>query len=547
MPLSRREFLIDSLASGFVLAGGKDQRTQSGYPFQHGVASGDPLSDAIIIWTRLTPSGQPGGLAYRWVIATDRGLNNIVAEGSGYTSAERDYTAKHDVRGLAPGHAYFYAFYCMGHWSDTGRFRTLPDGHVDRIRLAFTSCSNYAAGYFNVYRELAGRSDLDVILHLGDYIYEYANIEESLSSGRINEPLQETVSLADYRARHACYKADKDSQAVHRSHAFIAIWDDHEVANNAWQGGAKNHSDQQGDWSVRLNAAVQAYYEWMPVREISHTGRLALYRGYRFGDLLDLSVLDTRLAGRDEPASLPQQTQMEERTLLGMEQEQWLEGRLMEAQQQGITWKLLGQQVMMAQLGLADQPLNYDQWDGYPAARRRIFDCLRKHQISNFGVLTGDIHSSWAMTLHEDPFASTDHPLGFELVTPAVTSPGITNQTAAMVAASSLSQVMPHLEFVDFYYRGFVLLDITHETLQAEWWAVNRVDSPRYTVSCLKALKVARDTCDFIESVPVSLEGEGTPMAEFSDDLAYLRNWTPSGGTPDGMSFKERITAWYSP
>ncbi|KZY95889.1 hypothetical protein A3746_11950 [Oleibacter sp. HI0075] len=526
MPLSRREFLIDSLASGFLFPGGKDQRKQAGFPFRHGIASGDPLTDAIILWTRISPDGDRDLVPYRWVVATDRSLQGIVASGEGLASAERDFTVKHDVRGLLPGKTYFYAFYARGHWSDTGRFRTLPEGNVDHLRLAFTSCSNYAAGYFNVYRELSHRHDLDVVLHLGDYIYEYANIEESLASGRVNEPLGETVSLEDYRARHACYKADKDLQAVHRQHAFIAIWDDHEVANNAWQGGAANHSLIQGEWGQRLSAAVQAYYEWMPVREISHTGRLALYRGYRFGNLLDLSVLDTRLAGRDAPAETPDAINAEERTLLGAEQEAWLETRLASAQQEGVTWKLLGQQVMMAQFGLAEQPFNYDQWDGYPAARRRLFDCIRRHNVENFGVLTGDIHSGWAMTLNDDPFTSIDTPIGFELVTPAVTSPGISNKTTAALAGSSLMQVMPHLEFIDFYYRGFVLLDITHDHLQAEWWVVNRVDSPRYDSACLKALKLKRGEYRYIESQPVKPATSSIELADFSEDLSYLRNWS---------------------
>ena len=559
MPLSRREFLIDGLATGAFspVLGSAGHRglggKHSGYPFQHGVASGDPLTDAIILWTRVTPArtssasgyssvpGYPSVMGYQWLVATDRSLKDVVASGEGLTDASRDFTVKIDVRGLSPGREYFYAFYSRGHWSDTGRFKTLPEDDVEHLRIAFTSCSNYAAGYFNVYRELALQSDLDVILHLGDYIYEYASIDESLQTGRLHEPLKETVTLADYRARHACYKADKDSQAVHRQHAFIAIWDDHEVANNAWQGGAANHQDYQGDWSERLNAAVQAYYEWMPVREITHTGRLALYRGYRFGNLLDLSVLDTRLAGRDAPETSPDAIADSQRTLLGFEQEAWLESRLINAQQEDVTWKLLGQQVMMGQFGFQDQPFNYDQWDGYPAARQRLFDVIRDNDITGWGVLTGDIHSSWAMTLHDDPFESLQQPLGFELVTPAVTSKGIGSRAAGEFAGASLMQVLPHLNFVDFYYRGYVLLDITHERLQAQWWVVDRVDSPRYETACLRTLEVTPDSPEFSEAEPVIADSSGAdaPVASlraFSDELAYLREWSAGGEViPEGM------------
>ncbi|WP_370314320.1 alkaline phosphatase [Thalassolituus sp.] len=537
MPLSRREFLIDSLASGVFLRGRASPRHEQTYPFHHGVASGDPLQDRVIIWSRITPAATDEYVSYRWVMSRDAGLTDIVAEGYGLAGPESDYTVKQDVTGLQAGKRYFYAFEALGQWSDTGRTRTLPEGDVSQLRLAYTSCSNYAQGYFNVYREIAHRDDLDLVLHLGDYIYEYASLEASLTTGRVHCPAGETVTLDDYRARHACYKADNDLQAVHRQHPFVVIWDDHEVANNAWRGGAANHSDlTQDDWSSRLAAAVQAYYQWMPVREPEGLDRYSLYRGYRFGNLLDLSVLDTRLAGRDAPAETLEERNREDRTLLGYEQESWLESRLLSAQQEGVRWKLLGQQVMMGQLGTNDQPFNYDQWDGYPAARQRLFEVVRRHGIDNWAVLTGDIHSSWAMTLHDDPFADLEQPLGVEFVTAAVTSPGIPVKATAQLAGSSLQALLPHLNFVDFYYRGFVILDITHEHLQAEWWVVNRVDSPRYQCDCLKALKVPSGSVKLLPSTPVVPEVNEGVHTQFSEDLAYLRHWAPaSRGVSDTM------------
>lgn len=527
MPLTRREFLIDSLASGIALPGLTGGRAKANYPFQHGVASGDPLADAVILWTRITPKQAFEYINYHWVIATDSALQQVVEEGYGITGPERDHTVKIDANGLEPGQVYFYAFEAQGHWSDVGRTKTLPEGRVDQLRLAFTSCSNFAHGYFNVYKELAARTDLDAILHLGDYIYEYANVNHSLTTGRVHEPLKEITSLDDYRKRHACYKADQDSKAVHRQHPFIVIWDDHEVANNAWQGGAENHEDwKEGSWQDRLNAAVQAYYEWMPVRE-PEGDKFALYRGYRFGDLLDLSMLDTRLAGRDAPAETLEERNNPDRTLLGFEQEDWLDTRLSQAQQEGITWKLCGQQVMVGQLGTNERPVNYDQWDGYPAARQRLFDTVRRHQVDNWVVLTGDIHSSWAMTLHDDPFESMDESLGVELVTPATTSSGLKSKAGAEVAATSLESLLPHLNFVDLFYRGYVLLDITHERMQAEWWVVNRVDTPRYQTDCLRALKVPAGQSSFVTAQPLTPH-ETSSLPSFSPDLAYLRKWSPA-------------------
>ena len=535
MPLSRREFLLDSLASSFAIPGLSGRSQPVDYPFRHGVASGDPLTDAVILWTRISPNNKqaPGAyLRYQWVIARDETLRDIVTEGEGITGPDRDYTVKVDAQGLQPATDYYYAFAAAGQWSDTGHTRTLPEGSIDHLRIAFTSCSNYTHGYFNVYRELAARTDLDLILHLGDYIYEYAGTDYALRTGRVHEPLGETFTLQDYRTRHACYKADKDSQSVHRQHPFIVIWDDHEVANNAWLGGSENHPDSRGDWSERLHAAVRAYYEWMPVREPQGLDQYALYRGYRFGDLLDLSVLDTRLCGRDAPATALSERNREDRTLLGYEQEAWLDQRMSDAQQQGVRWKLTGQQVMVGQLGTNSVPFNYDQWDGYPGARQRLFDSIRRNNVDNWVVLTGDIHSSWAMTLHDDPFASLETPVGVELVTPAVTSEGIGVKAAADLAAASLQPLLPHLEFVDLHHRGYVLLDITHERLQAEWWVVNKVDTPRYQSACLRAYQIPAGESRLVPATPLpaDLHSEMAPrLAGFRPGLSYLREWSPAG------------------
>jgi len=532
MPLTRREFLLDSAGTTLFASAGSKPAQRSHYPFRHGIASGDPLADRVILWTRISPRKGAVSMAYRWLVASDSSLTNIVASGYGATDADRDFTVKIDVDGLQQNSTYFYCFEADGQWSDIGRTKTLPEGSIDHLRIAYTSCSNYAKGLFNVYREIAKRPDLDIVLHLGDYIYEYAELEDCVRTGRINEPLRETRTLDDYRQRHACYKRDKDLQEVHRQHPFMVIWDDHEVANNAWVGGAEHHSDSvDGNWRERLNGAVRAYLEWMPIRE-PDSANPGIYRSFRFGDLVDLSMLDTRLAGRDAQATSYEDRDRDDRTLLGYEQESWFYSNLVAAQQQGVCWKLVGQQVMVAQLGTENIPINYDQWDGYPAARKRLFDTIKDNEVDNFVVLTGDIHSSWAMELYDDPFASTEgKPLGVEFVTPAVTSDGIANYARASVAATSVSALLPHLHFVDFYYRGYVLLDITHERMQAEWWVVDNVESHQYSSQCMRAVIVASAGEGLQPANQLSQPKASAPLAPaFDRGLAFLRNWRPAQG-----------------
>ncbi|MCH2042210.1 MAG: alkaline phosphatase D family protein [Saccharospirillaceae bacterium] len=553
MPLTRRQFMFRSVAASAIsysaysdspeYAEFQHRQSHNTFPFQHGVASGDPLTDRVILWTRITPPRRDFSqlpdypIHYRWRIALDAQFTQVVVHGHGSTDISRDFCVKVDASGLAPGQSYYYVFEALGQVSDIGRTKTLPQAGVEHVRLAFTSCSNYARGYFNVYKEIAQRADLDAVLHLGDYIYEYDNIEQSLTTGRLHQPTHETKTLQDYRLRHACYKTDKDLQEAHRQHPFIVIWDDHEVANNAWgaldkiattDGGADNHQQHEGDWRVRLSAAVRAYMEWMPIREqVNQQGQHQVYRRFRFGDLLDLNMLDTRLAGRDVQSDDPDVRDDQNRTLLGYEQERWLENNLAQAQQDGVTWKLLGQQVMMAQFQLNNSPLNHDQWDGYPAARQRLFGHIRQANIDNFVVLTGDIHSSWALELRNNPFNDADeNALGVELVTPAVTSPGIESQAQAVLAAASLQSLLPHLNFVEFYHRGYVLLDIRPQQIQAEWWVVDTVESPRYVSDCLRALIIPAGKSQLQPAGEISHAKSSALLApEFSSSFAYLRQW----------------------
>lgn len=450
-------------------------------PFKHGVASGDPLQDRVILWTRITPEELLlGPLAFEWWVATDPEMTQRIAGGSAVTGAERDYTVKLDVTGLDSDTTYYYQF-VFGDWlSPVGRTKTLPEGAVERLRIAFTSCSWFTVGLFNVYRAIAQREDLDAVLHLGDYIYEYGNdLMNPALINRQHSPAHHIESLQDYRMRHAQYKTDPDLMEAHRQHPFITVWDDHESANNAWFDGAENHEDDQGPWPERRANAIKAYFEWMPVREtgLDTNNDQLVYRNFRFGDLLNLSMLDTRLVGRAKQAVPGDLVTINDptRSLLGDAQEAWLFEQLRLSQQQGVTWKMLGQQVMMAQLAAGYIALNMDQWDGYPVARQRLFDLIKSEQIQNFVVLTGDIHSSWANDLQEDPFAGSDI-LGVEFVTPGVTSPSIPVKPIADRVAGELMKHMPHMHFVDFFHKGHVLLDITHDYIQGEWYFAESIN-----------------------------------------------------------------------
>jgi alkaline phosphatase D len=272
---TRRDFVAALAAAGLAspaLAYGVTGRPAGREPaFLHGVASGDPLQDRVILWTRVTPARLHGAVAVHWRIAADRSLRSPIAAGTAVTDPQRDYTVKVDATGLEPSRSYYYGFRCEGVDSPLGRTRTLPAGAAAALRFASVSCSNYPYGYFNAYRRIAERHDLDFVLHLGDYIYEYplgSYANPALAGIRDVSPAHEIVTLADYRLRHALYRTDPDLQELHRQHPMICVWDDHESANDAWREGAENHNPEQGEgeWQVRRAAAARAYHEYLPIR-----------------------------------------------------------------------------------------------------------------------------------------------------------------------------------------------------------------------------------------------------------------------------------------
>jgi alkaline phosphatase D len=464
------------------------------------------------LWTRVTPTGGAAEpISVEWAVALDDALTSVVAAGTSTTDSEVDFTVKVDASGLAPGMTYYYRFRAGGEDSPLGRTRTLPVGALESARLAVVSCSNYPAGFFHAYRLIAERTDLDLVLHLGDYLYEYADsaFGDGAAIGRAPAPAGETLTLEDYRRRHAQYKADADLRALHAMHPVVAVWDDHEVANDAYDGGAENHDPAtEGDFQARKAAALRAYFEWMPIRHAGSEFPPRIYRSLRIGDLADLVLLDTRQLARErQPADAcdPADLANPERDLLGSEQETWLLSELNRSQADGIPWRLIGQQVMMGQVL---NPLigptcvaNPDQWDGYAAARARLLGALASDGIDDVVILTGDIHSSWAVEISDNPFdASVYDPAtgagsrAVEFVTPAVSSPGISDPAQARLLEQVLAQTHPHVKFAELNRQGYLLLNVSRERVQADFYHVGDVRLPEVSEALVASYFTALGT-----------------------------------------------------
>lgn len=533
----KRRRLLQGLGLG-ALASRAHALKASPVHFTHGVASGDPLTDRVILWTRVLPLIPGNRVEVTWQIAEDLAFSRVVAGGGGEADAESDYTVKVDATGLMPGIDYFYRFSAQGQTSPVGRTKTLPTGRVLEFRMGVASCSNYPQGFFNAYRHMAD-TDLDMVLHLGDYIYEYqegryAN-EYALDVLKRNvEPAHEIVALEDYRTRYALYRSDPDLQAVHQRHPFICVWDDHELTNDAWKDGAENHNQGEGDFAARLQSARRVYHEWMPIRTYPEGDQGPIYRHFAIGGLADLIMLDTRVEARDKslsysddmifrdescdassplspdvPAFLAQKLDDPSRQLLGQKQEQWLSQMLRKSIGRGATWQVLGQQVLMSKVGIPRMdpaaldaldlpesergyidlmqvlgaeglPLNLDAWDGYPVSRDRVTTML-KETGANTVALAGDTHNAWAFNLHD----AKGQAIGVEIGAPAISSPGMEDYVpmTAQALAKELKATSPGLVDVDVTQRGWAEVVLTPQQMRSRWHFVSTVLDRRFTVT----------------------------------------------------------------
>ncbi|MBJ9935336.1 alkaline phosphatase D family protein [Acinetobacter pittii] len=373
--ISRRELIQKSLFGFGALSlpvaftgcndGSDEEGLETQADFLHGVASGDPLQDKVILWTRLTPVDLNARLRVTWEIATDDQFKQNLKTGTVQTTKTDDFTVKVDATGLQAGMTYYYRFRFGSKVSPVGQTKTLPVT-TNKVSFAVCSCSNYPAGYFYVYREMA-KQNVDVVIHLGDYIYEYGAdgyaTEDAAKLGRTlpSDNNKEIIKLDDYRKRYALYRQDKDLQAVHQRHPFIVVWDDHELANDTWREGAENHQSNEGPFLERKLAALQAYFEWMPIRPVSSTDHLNIYRQFNFGSLVQLTMLDTRIIARDKQLEYKdyitasgldaQKFQADltdpKRTLMGYTQRDWLVDKL---KQSTAKWNVIGQQVLMSKM-----------------------------------------------------------------------------------------------------------------------------------------------------------------------------------------------------
>lgn len=373
--ISRRQLIQKSLFGFGALSlpvaftgcndGSDEEGSETQADFLHGVASGDPLQDKVILWTRLTPVDFSAPLKVTWEIATDDQFKQNLKTGTVQTNKTDDFTVKVDATGLQAGMTYYYRFRFGSKVSPVGQTKTLPVT-TNKVSFAVCSCSNYPAGYFYVYREIA-KQNVDVVIHLGDYIYEYGAdgyaTEDAAKLGRTlpSDNNKEIIKLDDYRKRYALYRQDKDLQTVHQRHPFIVVWDDHELANDTWREGAENHQSNEGPFLERKLAALQAYFEWMPIRPVSSTDHLNIYRQFNFGSLVQLTMLDTRIIARDKQLEYKdymiasgldaQKFQADltdpKRTLMGYTQRDWLVDKL---KQSTATWNVIGQQVLMSKM-----------------------------------------------------------------------------------------------------------------------------------------------------------------------------------------------------
>lgn len=519
---------------------GLEEAAQQAARFGWGVASGDPTRSSVIIWTRAVPENtEVSTFEIAYEVAEDAAFETMHDTGIVQTSPARDYTVKVDVEGLKAGKTYFYRFRAGRVYSTIGRTRTLPSDDSRPVNLALASCANFPSGYYNAYREMARIDDLDAIIHVGDYIYEHAAGAYDGSAGerlgRVHRPANEIVTLADYRERLAQYREDEDLQAAHAHAPFITVWDDHETANNSWQEGASGHNAaSEGQWHARRDAALQAYFEWLPMRDPTPgNARERLNRVYDFGSTASLILIETRLTGRDQQLSYERDMPILEdgspdietfetevladpgRSMMGHAQEKWFDTALKQSRQRNMSWQVIASQTVMARMRTPDfmtalpdnivkpaiaaggyvsgwlqrsslgLPAGLDSWDGYPAARKRFYDSALNAD-ANLIVLSGDSHMFWANELHHP---AHDEFVAVEFATGSITSPGgygYINNTPAFydTVENAVVEKNPDVQHANVRDHGFIHLILTRQMARAKYMSVSTISNRRYEARC---------------------------------------------------------------
>jgi len=506
--------------------------------FAWGVASGDPGPTSIVLWTRLDPAAATADPALRWELALQPD-GKIVREGAVRADPERDFTVHVECGSLKPGATYWYRFVHASGASAWGRTRTLPAGKLDRFRIAVVSCSNYPAGFFHAYRSIAGRDDIDLVIHVGDYIYEYGvtgfGTAGAAERGRLADPPHDAVTLADYRRRYAQYRSDPDLRALHARHPMIAIWDDHEVANDTWREGAQNHKPEQGAFTDRLSAAQRAYFEWLPANAQVSASR-SIYRTLNIGDLADLVLVDARLDGRDrqigraallaDPVTVGADWKRPDRRIMSDRQEAWIGETLRSSKAR---WQVVAMQnpafglrlppelpshldpdgaltdntfknilPELIELSRARAPFSLDTWAGYPAARQRFLTSVAANARNPLFVC-GDIHTACAAVVQDDDGKQ----IAAEFVSPAVSSPSFYRVLPVKDAeglSADIRTANPGLDYIDGRYNGWLEIELTPQDCAATFWSVAPVAERPYS-----ARAAARFLVDADRSTPPKL------------------------------------------
>ncbi|KAI1506393.1 PhoD-like phosphatase-domain-containing protein [Biscogniauxia marginata] len=502
--------------------------------FTHGIASGDPYDDSVILWTRVAPTNDNdksnvtvsghvplydhsteqyvassnAPVCVEWKISDSESFDNILDSGRAFTSSDIDYTIKVEARKLHSFTTYFYQFNVCNsnNASPVGRTKTIPSQNEEvssSIRIAVYSCSNYPFGFFNAYGNPVRKDSVDYVVHLGDYIYEYANGEYGWGDayGRISLPDRNIATLYDYRKRIATYRTDLDLIASHQSFPWIPVWDDHEVSDNSWRDGNSHINNTEDSFitdggvsvdQLKMNA-VRAYFEWMPIRQVDMDDNLRIWRSFQFGNLFDLIMLDTRQYDRaitdlywntEYVAEIHNDAS---RTLMGPRQEAWFYRSLRDSSARDATWRVIGNQIVFSRVNLSvltgndEAPYNYDQWDGYQANRNRTFHTIYEDDIGNNIFLAGDSHASWVsdlVWLDEHPYnpETGAGSMGVEFAGTAVSSPSPIGQNVtldlAMSASALLTAANAELQWQEFYYRGYYELSISHEKVEAAFFGI---------------------------------------------------------------------------
>jgi alkaline phosphatase D len=507
--LDRRGFLTLAGATGVAVAtqsplarAGRDLSPVTGYPFTLGVASGDSSPDGVVLWTRLAPAPlSGGGMPQRRIpvdveVATDERFGEVVQRGRTVARPEQGHSVHVELTGLEPAREYFFRFRAAGELSPVGRTKTAPAAAapLGALAFAFVSCSQYEHGYFTAYGHLA-QEDVDVVLHLGDYLYEYApNVYTTTGGNPRAHSAREITNLTDYRNRHAQYKTDPDLQAAHAAHPWIVTWDDHELDNN-WADEVPEDAQPRAQFLRRRAAAFQAYWEHMPLRRTSRPRGidLQLYRRIAYGDLAEFNVLDTRQYRSDQACGDTVARECAERlnparTITGSEQEAWLLEGLAASRAR---WNVLAQQVFFAQRDFEAGPgqaFSMDGWDGYVASRDRILAGIQQRRVANPVVLTGDVHQHWANDLKADFSDPESRTIGSELVCTSITSNGDGTPEPTEAGARALAE-NPHIKF-NSNRRGYVRCDVTREEWRADFKVLPYVKRPGAPISTARSFTI---------------------------------------------------------